>query len=61
MKKFNRLFIAGQTQVQVSGVEGWRLIKEIHVTRNWIRIEGIEGLFQRDHVTKFTNGINHAA
>ena len=58
MKKFNSLFVAGQTKVQLPGEYGYRLVKEVHDTRNWIKVDGIEGSFQRDHINAFTNKAN---
>lgn len=58
MKKFNKLFVAGQTKVQLSGEYGYRLVKEVHETRNWIKIEGLSGSFQRGHIISFTNKEN---
>lgn len=58
MKKFNKLFVAGQTKVQLSGEYGFRLVKEVHETRNWIKVDGLCGSFQRGHIITFTNKAN---
>lgn len=55
MEKFNSLFVAGQTKVQLPGEYGYRLVKEVHETRKWIKVDGIEGSFQRGHINAFTN------
>lgn len=55
MKKFNKLFSVETTKVQVAGEYGFRNVKEIDETRNWIKVEGLEGSFQRDHIITFTN------
>lgn len=55
MKKFNKLFSVETTKVQVAGEHGFRNIKEIHETRKWIKVEGLEGSLQRGHIVSFTN------
>ena len=55
MKKFNSLFKAGQTKVQVQGEYGYRKVAEIHETRKWIKVEGLAGSFQRAHIVAFSN------
>lgn len=55
MKKFNKLFSVETTKVQIAGEYGFRKIKEIHETRNWVKIEGLEGSFQREDIIAFTN------
>ena len=54
MKKFNKLFAAG-TLVRVHGENEHRRIKEVHSSRNCIKVEGIEGSHQRGHIAAFTN------
>ena len=54
MKKFNKLFTES-TKVQVAGEYGYRNITSIHPSRQWIRVEGIEGSHQRGHIVAFTN------
>ncbi len=54
MKKFNKLFTT-KTKVQLFGEYGFRNISEIHETRKWIKIKGLMGSFQRDHINAFTN------
>jgi len=54
MKKFNKSFSLS-TKVQLPGEYGYRAIKEIHETRNWIKIEGFEGSFQRANIIAWTN------
>jgi len=51
MKKFNKCWTVGE-QVQVLGKKGKFKIKEIHVTKNWITLDGLLGFFQRCHVKK---------
>ena len=53
MRKFNRLFIAEKTKVKFNGK--WYLIKEVHETRKWVKLHGLEGSFQREHFTHCTN------
>lgn len=55
MKKFNSLFVANQTKVQLPGEYGYRLVKEIHPSRQWIKIHGLDGSFQRGHINCFSN------
>jgi hypothetical protein len=55
MKKFNCLFIPKKTRVKIWGLRGWWLVDSIHPTRNWIKIRGRSGSFQRGHIKKFTN------
>ena len=55
MKKFNSKFIEGKTRVTIEGIRGWFVVKEIHGTRLLIKVAGVEGSFQRAHITKFTN------
>lgn len=55
MVKFGRLFKENHTRVQIEGIDGWYLIKEVHETRNWIKVYGVMGSFQRGHIYKFTN------
>lgn len=52
MKKFNRKFKIG-TNVKIMGIPGFQKIKEIHETRNWIKIEGYEGYFQIGHIETY--------
>ena len=52
MKKFNKLFKVG-TKVIISGE--WYSVTEVHETRNWIKVDGLDGSFQRGHVAKFSN------
>ncbi|MFV0576101.1 MAG: hypothetical protein ACK5NC_11910 [Vibrio sp.] len=58
MKKFNKLFIADKTKVQLPGEYGYRLVKEVHENRNWIKVEGLVGSFQRSHIISFSNKEN---
>lgn len=59
MQKFNKSFIPGKTAIQVIGdPDGpfvWRTVTEVHETKNWIKVEGLVGSFQRGHVNAFTN------
>ena len=57
MKQFNKN-VSLETKVQLPGEYGYRNIKEIHDTRNWIKIEGIEGSFQIGHILGYTNKSN---
>ena len=54
MKKFNKLFAAG-TLVRVHGENEHRRIKEVHSSRNCIKVEGVAGWLQRGHIVSFTN------
>ena len=54
MKKFNKLFTES-TKVQIAGEYGYRNIASIHPSRQWIKVEGIEGSHQRGHIVAFTN------
>lgn len=58
MKKFNKLFVEGKTKVQLSGEYGYRVVKSVHETKNWIEVAGLIGSFQRHHVVSFTNKSN---
>lgn len=53
MDKFNRLFNTNTTKVKINGE--WYKVKEIHETRQWIRVEGLAGSFQRNHISQFSN------
>jgi len=55
MKKFNKLFNIETTKVQIAGEYGFRKVNDIHDTRKWIKVDGIDGFFQRDDVIEFTN------
>tara|TARA_R110002033_G_scaffold171199_1_gene218048 strand:+ start:20111 stop:20431 length:321 start_codon:yes stop_codon:yes gene_type:complete len=55
MKKFNSTFCVETTKVQMPGEYGFRRIKEIHETRNWIKVEGYACSFQRGDIIAFTN------
>ena len=54
MLQFDKRFKIG-TKVQIQDGEPLAKIKEIHPTRFWIKVEGWEGSFQRNHILKFTN------
>ena len=54
MRKSNKLFTES-TKVQVAGEYGYRNIASIHSSRQWIRVDGIEGSHQRGHIAAFTN------
>lgn len=54
MQKFNRHFTTA-TKVQLPGEYGFRNIREIHPSRNRVKIVGIEGSFQRCDIVTFTN------
>jgi hypothetical protein len=55
MKKFNKLYNIKTTKVKIPGMEKWYKVKEIDSTRQWIKLEGLEGSFQVGHIDKFTN------
>ena len=59
MKKFNKSFVAGKTVVSLAGFgagfSGYFLVKEINECRKHIKIQGVEGSFQRSHVLSFSN------
>jgi len=52
MKTFSKKFKIG-TRVRVNG--DWRVVSEIHPTRNWVKLEGYSGSYQRGHIEKFSN------
>lgn len=52
MKKFDNRVKVG-TWVMVNSK--WYIVKEIHATRQWIKVEGLVGSFQTGHVEKFSN------
>lgn len=54
MNKFEKRFKLG-TMVLLQGLKEWCRITEIHETRNWIKVDGWMGSFQRAHVIRFTN------
>jgi len=53
MKKFNQKYNTETTYAKINGE--WRKVKEIDETRQWIKVHGVEGSFQRGHVEKFSN------
>lgn len=55
IKKFNKKIVANQTKVRLINDENWYLVKEVHESRNWIKIYDVCGSFQRDDIEKFTN------
>jgi len=55
MKKFNKQFKVGTKVILDHDSKNFAEIKEIHETRNWIKVKEWEGSFQRGHVVKFTN------
>lgn len=55
MKKFDRRIKAG-TKVLI-GYWGWCVVEEVHETRNWVKIVGLVGSFQRSDIIRFTNKI----
>ena len=55
MKKFNKLFVAGKTKVQLAGEYGYRTVKSISETRESIGIDCLLGSFQRSDIISFTN------
>jgi len=55
MIKFNKLFNTKTTRVKVGHLSKWFKVIEIHETRNWIKVNGLCGSFQRGHIVKFTN------
>jgi hypothetical protein len=54
MRKFGMRLKAG-TKVKVQGYDNWLEIEWVHETRNWVKIVGYEGLWQRNHITKYSN------
>ena len=54
MKKFNKN-VTTSTRVRLPGEAGFRSIKDIHNSRQWIEIAGLEGSFQLGHIKQFTN------
>lgn len=58
MKKFNSLFVAGQTKVRMQGEYGFRLVSEVNENRTLIKIDGIVGQFQLGDIIAFTNKTN---
>lgn len=58
MKKFDKSFKVGDNVKFIFNNEAHICkIKEIHETRNWIKIEGFEGSFQRGDIKKMKNKI----
>ena len=55
MKKFNKNIIAGKTKVKILDDNKWYLVKEVHDTRNWVKVEGFGGSFQRVDILKYSN------
>ena len=55
LRKFDSRFVVGTTRVKVEGANEFRHIKNIHETRKWIEVKGLEGSFQRGHIVQFTN------
>lgn len=53
MKKFNKLVESDCTYVQINS--SWYLVKKMHSTRKWIEVYGLVGMFQRIHISRFTN------
>lgn len=54
MERFNKKFTT-DTKVKIAGIEGWFKVKEVHESRQWIKVDGLGGSFQRNHVERFTN------
>ena len=54
MNKFNRS-VTLSSRVRLPGETGYRAIKAIHESRQWIEVEGLEGSFQVGHIAQFTN------
>ena len=54
MKKFNKNIKKG-TLVQLAGEYGFRKVKKVHDTRQWIEIKGLCGEFQKGHIIKYSN------
>jgi hypothetical protein len=52
MRKFEKKIKIG-TKVEIN--EKWYVVKEVHDTRNWIKVSGLDGSFQRGHVAHFSN------
>jgi hypothetical protein len=58
MKKFDKSFKVGDNvKFSLDNEIHICKIKEIHETRNWIKIDGFEGSFQRGDVKKMKNRI----
>ena len=57
MNKFNRSYVENQTEVKLFGLDDneYYLVKEIHPTRQWIKVHGAMGSFQTGNVRCFTN------
>jgi len=55
MTKFSKSFVANKTRVVVFGHAVSSVVTEIHETRNWIKVQGLMGSFQRGHIQSFTN------
>ena len=55
MKKFNKNYRVG-TKVLLKGFyHKYFEVTEIHETRNWIKLKGLQGSFQTGHIAKYTN------
>ncbi len=59
MKKFNKLFVAKKTKVKIISLRGWWLVEKIiEPDREWIKIQGRFGLYNRGLIERFTNLTN---
>ena len=53
LRKFNKLFNSITTKVEIN--DKLYEVKEVHASRQWIKVHGLNGSFQRGHINKFTN------
>jgi len=42
-------------------IGSWAKIKEIHETRNWVKVEGWEGSWQRKHALQISKNLPEGA
>ena len=55
MRKFGKLYKVGSWVRTTTSDDEWFKIKEIHETRNSIKLETLEGSFQVGHIVQLSN------
>jgi hypothetical protein len=56
MNKFGKQFTTHTTKVKLEGCgDNWYRISDFECDRKWIRVSGVHGRFQREHVLNYTN------
>jgi len=53
MRIFNMSFQPEHTKVLIN--DEWYVVSEVHDSRQWIKVHGSNELFQRNHISKFSN------